>query len=129
MLENDISFLIRKAIFKVFNTLGPGLFEAVYVRALVFELNQMNLSIKTEVGIPMIYEGLQFDAGYRADIIVNEKVIIEVKSIEHVTEVHHKQLLTYLRLSGLKLGLLVNFDTAEISKSIFRKVNNLSISA
>ncbi|HUR67048.1 MAG TPA: GxxExxY protein [Chitinophagaceae bacterium] len=125
MLENDISYLIRKAIFKVFNSLGPGLFESIYVRAMVFELNKLGLSAKTEVGIPLIYEEVRFDAGYRADVIVNDKVIVEVKSVENLTEVHHKQLLSYLRLSGLKLGLLVNFNTAEISKSIFRKVNNL----
>jgi GxxExxY protein len=125
MLENDISYLIRKAIFKVFNTLGPGLFESVYVGALVFELTNLGLSVKREVGIPIVYKGVNLDAGYRADMIVNDKVIMEVKSVETLAEVHHKQLLTYLRLSGLKLGLLVNFNTTEILKSIFRKVNNL----
>jgi GxxExxY protein len=125
MLENDISYLIRKAVFKVFNTLGPGLFESVYVGALVFELTNLGLSVKREVGIPIVYKGVSIDAGYRADMIVNDKVIMEVKSVETLAEVHHKQLLTYLRLSGLKLGLLVNFNTTEISKSIFRKVNKL----
>ncbi len=125
MLENDVSYLIRKAIFKVYNNLGPGLFESVYIRALVFELNKLGLSVKTEVAISMVYEGIKFDAGYRADIIVNDIVIIEVKSIEALAEVHHKQLLTYLSLSGLKLGLLVNFNSADITQSIIRKVNRL----
>ena len=125
MLENDVSYLIRKAVFKVYNNLGPGLFESVYIRALVFELDKLGLSVKTEVAIPMVYEGIKFDAGFRADIIVNDIVIIEVKSIEALADVHNKQLLTYLSLSGLKLGLLVNFNSADITQSIIRKVNRL----
>jgi GxxExxY protein len=125
MHENDISFLIRKAIFKVYNILGPGLFESVYVLSLVHELQQLGLLVKMEVALPMIYEGLKFEAGFRIDILVNEKVIIEVKSIENLAEVHHKQVLTYLKLSGLRLGILVNFNCNDISKSIFRKVNGL----
>lgn len=125
MHENDISFLIRKAIFKVYNTLGPGLFESVYIKALSYELQQLNLIVKTEVPLPMVYEGIRFEAGFRIDILINGLVIVEVKSIENLAEVHHKQVLTYLRLSGLKLGLLVNFNSANISESIFRKVNGL----
>lgn len=125
MHENDISFLIRKAIFKVFNTLGPGLFESVYVIALAYEIELLGLTIKMQVALPMVYEGIKFDAGFRIDLLVNDKVIIEVKSIENLVEVHHKQVLTYLRLSGLKLGILVNFNTNDISRSIIRKVNGL----
>jgi GxxExxY protein len=116
MHENDISFLIRKAIFKVYNTLGPGLFESIYVSALTYELQQLGLLIKAVVVIPVVYEGVKFEAGFRADILVNDLVIIEVKSIENLAEVHHKQVLTYLRLSGLKLGLLVNFNSANIAE-------------
>ena len=125
MHENDISFLIRKAIFKVYNSLGPGLFESVYVTALVYELQQLDLQVKKEVALPMVNEGIKFEAGFRIDIMVNDLVIVEIKSIEILTEVHHKQVLTYLRLSGLKLGLLVNFNSANIAESIFRKVNGL----
>ena len=125
MYENDISFLIRKAIFKIYNSLGPGLFESVYVAVLVYELQQLNLEVKKEVALPMVYEGIKFEAGFRIDILVNDLVIVEIKSIETLAEVHHKQLLTYLRLSGLKLGLLVNFNSANIAESIFRKVNGL----
>ncbi len=125
MHENDISFLVRKVVFKVYNNLGPGLFESVYVTALCYELQQEGLTIKTEIPIQMVYEGIKFEAGFRVDIIVNEKVIIEVKSVENIAEVHHKQLLTYLKLSGLKLGLLVNFNSSNIASAIFRKVNGL----
>ncbi len=125
MNENDISFLIRKAIFKVYNSLGPGLFESVYVTALVYELQQLGLQVKKQVSLPMVYEKIKFEAGFRIDILVNDLVIIEVKSIENLAEIHHKQVLTYLRLSGLKLGLLVNFNSSNIKDSIFRKVNGL----
>ena len=125
MNENEISFLIRKGIFNVYNALGPGLLESVYINALVFELQQLGLLVRTEVPIPLIYKGIKFEAGFRADIIVNNLVIIEVKSIETLAEVHHKQVLTYLRLYGLNLGILVNFNTVSITESIFRNVNQL----
>jgi len=125
MHENEISFLIRKGIFKVFNNLGPGLFESVYVITLTHELMKSDMQVKTEVPVPVIYEGIKFNAGFRIDLLINEKVIIEVKSIENIADIHHKQILTYLRLSNLKPGILVNFNTADISKSIYRKVNNL----
>lgn len=125
MHENDISFLIRKAIFKIYNSLGPGLFESVYIGALVYELQQMNLSVVKEIPLPVVYETIKLDAGFRVDLIVGDKVIIEVKSVENLAEVHHKQLLTYLKLSGKKLGILVNFNSSNISESIFRKVNGL----
>jgi GxxExxY protein len=125
MHENDISFLIRKAIFKVYNTLGPGLFESVYVTALTYEMQQLGLKVKTEVALPLVYEGIKFEAGFRTDMLVNDLVIVEVKSVENLAEVHHKQVITYLKLSGLKLGLLVNFNSINIAESIFRKVNGL----
>ncbi len=125
MTENEISYIIRGAIFKVYKTLGPGLLESVYVAALVFELKKAGLNVKTEVPLPVVYEGEKLDLGFRLDILVNDMVIIEVKSIEQIAEVHHKVVLTYLKISGKKLALLVNFNTAEITKSIFRKVNKL----
>jgi GxxExxY protein len=123
MTVNEISFLIRKAIFKVYSNLGPGLFESVYEKALMHELQMLALEVKNQVALPFIYETLRFDAGYRMDLLVNEKVVVEVKSIEAINDVHHKQMLTYLKLSGRKLGILVNFTTGNIEGSIIRKIN------
>lgn len=125
LTENEISYIIRGAIFKVYNNLGPGLLESVYVAALVFELRQAKLKVLTEVPVPVIYENQKLELGFRLDILVNDLVIIEVKSIDQIAEVHHKVVLTYLRLTGKKLAILVNFNTDDISKSIFRKVNGL----
>jgi len=123
--ENEISYIIRGAIFKVYKTLGPGLLESVYVAALVFELKKAGLAVKTEVPVPVVYEDEKLDLGFRIDILVNNMVIIEVKSIEQLLEVHHKIVLTYLKLTSKKLAILVNFNSADISQGIFRKVNKL----
>jgi GxxExxY protein len=123
--ENDLSYKIRGSIFKVYNNLGPGLLESVYEAALAFELKKEGLSVRTQVGIPVIYEEELLELGFRIDILVNELVIIEIKSIEALHDVHHKQVLTYLRLANKKLGLLVNFNTDNIASSIIRKVNGL----
>lgn len=125
MTENELSYLIRGAIFKVYNTLGPGLLESVYEVALAYELLQLNLDIQTQIPLPVIYNDIRVDGGYRIDIIVNNKVIIEIKSIETLNPVHHKQILTYLKLSKIKLGILVNFNSDNIADTIFRKVNGL----
>ena len=124
MHENEITFLIHGAIFKVYNTLGPGLLESSYEAALGYELVKSGLMVEHQVGLPMIYEDLRLDVGYRLDLLVEKKVIVEIKSVESLAEVHYKQLVTYLRLSGLKVGLLVNFNSAEIAQSIHRRVNN-----
>lgn len=125
MIENELSYLIRGGIFKVYNNLGPGLLESVYEAALAFELQKQGLSVRTQVALPVIYEDAQLDLGFRIDIMVNELVIIEVKSIEALNEVHHKQVLTYLKLANKKLGILVNFNTENIANAIVRKVNGL----
>jgi GxxExxY protein len=125
MTENDISYKIRGAIFNVYNNLGPGLLESVYVAALMYELKKEGLSVKKEVALPVYYEEVKLDVGFRLDILVENKVIIEVKSIEAIANVHHKQLLTYLKITGIKLGILVNFNTDEIKNEIYRKVNGL----
>ncbi len=125
MEENEISYKIRGCIFSVYNTLGPGLLESVYEAALAHELSNIGLKVSTQVPIPVVYNDINLELGFRADIIVENKVIIEIKSIENIAEVHHKQVLTYLKLTGLKLGLLINFNTEDISKAIYRKVNNL----
>lgn len=125
MTENEISYKIRGAIFKVYTTFGPGLLESVYVEALLVELRKQGLSVEKEVPIPVFYEGEQLNVGFRIDILVNKIVIIEVKSVEKMAEVHHKQVLTYLRLTNLKLGILVNFNVVDIEEGIIRKVNKL----
>jgi GxxExxY protein len=125
MTENDISYVVRGCIFKVFNNLGPGLLESAYEAALAHEISKAGLKVKSQVALPMIYESIKVDVGYRLDLVVEDKVIIELKSVEALLDVHHKQLITYLKLSGMKLGLLVNFNVDDISKNIFRKVNGL----
>jgi len=124
MTENDISYKIRGAIFNIFNALGPGLLESVYVVALMFELKKEGLIVKKEVPVPVYYENQKLEVGFRLDILVEDKVIIEVKSVENLAEVHHKQVLTYLKLTKLKLAILVNFNVDNIRSGIFRKVNN-----
>ena len=123
MNENEISFFIRKSIFSVYNELGPGLLEKVYEKILALELQNNGLKIKTQVPVPIMFKGIEVNSSFIADIIVEDKVIIEIKSIEEINNVHHKQVLTYLKLTGLKLGILVNFNTDYIEKNIFRKIN------
>ncbi|RCU42607.1 GxxExxY protein [Chryseobacterium lacus] len=125
MEENNISYLIRGCIFKVYNAVGPGLLESAYETALAYELQKAGLQVQTQVVLPFQYESISLDVGYRVDILVENKVLIEVKSVEELAEVHFKQLTTYLKLSGLKLGILVNFNTAEINESIKRVANKL----
>ena len=125
MTENEISYLIRGAIYKVYNNIGPGLLESVYETALVYELRKIGLNVKSQLGLPFIYEELKMEVGFRIYIFVENKVIVEVKSVEHLAELHYKQLLTYLKLSEVKLGLLVNFNTSEINENIIRIVNHL----
>jgi GxxExxY protein len=124
--ENELSFLIRGAIFSTYNSLGPGLLESAYQAVLAHELIECGLQIMTEVGLPVIHKTVRLDTGYRIDILVEDKVLIEVKSVELIAPVHHKQLLTYLKLANKKLGILVNFNSADISASIIRKVNGLT---
>ncbi len=125
MTENKISYLIRGAIFNVYNGLGPGLLESVYVAALVHELRKEKLNVQTEVPVPVIYDGIKLELGFRLDILVEDLVVIEVKSVEQLANVHHKQVLTYLKLYNKKLGILVNFNTDTIEENIFRKVMGL----
>ncbi len=125
MEENQLSYLIRGSIFEVYNTLGPGLLESVYVKSLVYELSIRGLTTKTEVPAKVVYKGVEMDLGFRLDILVNDLVIIEVKSIETLAPVHHKQLLTYLRICNKRLGILVNFNVHNLPDGIIRKVNAL----
>ncbi len=123
MTENEISFKIRGAIFKVYNELGPGLFESVYESALMYQLNKDGLEVKKQVEVPVVYDNQYLDVGFKMDILVENKVIIEIKSVEELSKTNHKQTLTYLSLTNLKLAILVNFNTDKILESIHRKIN------
>jgi GxxExxY protein len=125
MTTNEISYLIRGAIFEVHKTLGPGLLESVYEAALVHELRSQNLKVLTQIGLPVQYKDERLELGFRMDILVEDYVIIEVKSIEILHDVHKKQLLTYLKLSGKKLGILVNFNVVKLvdKESLIRIIN------
>jgi len=125
MKENEISYDVRGAIYKVYNELGPGLLESVYETALIYELRELGYSIQNQVGIPMHYRSIRFDVGFRMDILVDDCVVIEVKSVDSLLDIHHKQLLTYLKLTDKRLGILVNFNTMSINSNIVRIVNNL----
>lgn len=123
MKENEISFYVRKSIFSVYNELGPGLLEKVYERVLSYELENNGLKVKTQVPMKIKFRDTFIDSSFIADIIVEDKVIIEVKAVTEIKNIHHQQVLTYLKLTDLKLGILVNFNTDFIAKSIFRKIN------
>ena len=125
MTENELSYKIRGATYNVYKILGPGLLENAYETALCYELREMGLSVERQISLPLRYKGVEIDGGYRIDLMVEEKVIIEVKSIAGIAPVHHKQLLTYLKLTNLKLGLLINFNVEVINSGITRIVNGL----
>ena len=125
MTENEIGTEVIDAAITVHKELGPGLLETVYEVALAHELTSRELSIKRQVPISIEYKGMTFTEGFRADIVVNDKVILELKSVEKITPAHKKQIQTYLRLSGCKLGYLLNFGEALMKKGITRCVNGL----
>ena len=123
MTENDITYEIRGAIYDVYKALGPGLLESVYEEALVFELEQRGLSVERQKQVPIVYKGNVLKTELRLDLLVEDKVIVELKSVEEMKKVFSKQLLTYLRLLDKKVGLLVNFNTENILQSIYRVIN------
>jgi GxxExxY protein len=125
MHENELSRIIVDAAFNIHTTLGPGLLESVYEAVLAYELEKRGCEVITQKPIPVVYDDVQLEVGFRADLIVNRKVIIEVKSVELIAAVHAKQLRTYLRLTDLRLGLLINFNVDLIKDGIKRVVNNL----
>ena len=125
MLENEISYKIRSAIFKVYSKLGPGLLESIYEAALCYQLRKDGLRVCSQVPVEVVYDNIVLPIEYRLDLLVEDKVIVELKSVETILNVHHKQILTYLKITGKKLGILVNFNTDDIMSSIYRKVNNL----
>lgn len=125
MNENELAKLIVDISFKIHNTLGPGLLESVYEEVLCYELTKRGIPFSRQLGIPVVYEEVQLDLGFRSDIIVMNKLLVELKSIEAIAHVHKKVTLTYLRLTQLKLGLLINFNQALIKDGITRIVNGL----
>jgi len=125
MTENELSKIIVNSCYQIHTQLGPGLFESVYEQILYYELVREGLEIERQKGILVIWDEVKLDQGFRADLIVNSKVLIEIKSIEAIAPVHQKQVLTYLKLTGIKLGLLINFNEALIKDGIQRIVNDL----
>ena len=125
MTENEISKIIVNSCYQIHVKLGPGLLESVYEEILYSELIEKGLIVERQKTIPVIWKGIKMNLGFRADLIVENKVIIELKSVELIAPVHPKQLLTYLKITGLKLGLLVNFNEVLIKNGITRIVNNL----
>ncbi len=123
MNENELSKIIIEKALKIHKVLGPGLFESVYHTVLVYELRKSGLKVESEKDIPVEYEGIIFDKGFRADIIVESKVLIELKSVKKLEDIHFKQTLTYLKLSGLKLGLVINFNEVLLKKGLKRIIN------
>lgn len=125
MTENDIAKIIVDVCYRIHNGLGPGLLESVYEAVLACELEGSSLRVQRQVAVPIVWEGQKFDEGFRADLIVEDLLIVELKSVEKIAPVHAKQLLTYLRLTDRRLGLLVNFGEALIKDGIKRVVNGL----
>lgn len=123
--ENRLSKLIINSAYHVHKSLGPGLLESAYEECLSYTLAKQGLRIRRQQGMPLIFEEVKMELGYRTDIIVEDKVIIEVKSVDSITDVHKAQVLTYLRLSGCKLGVLINFNTAQLKEGIKRLVHGI----
>lgn len=126
MTENEIGDIVVSTAIRLHQDLGPGLLESVYEAILEKQLQAQGLSVRRQVPIPFEYAGMQFNEGFRADLILDDKVIIELKSVEHLNNAHRKQLLTYLKLSGEKLGYLLNFGEALMKNGIVRTVNGLA---
>jgi len=125
MTGNEIAKIIVDVAYHVHKRLGPGLLESVYESVLAYELKKRGLKIERQVPVAIVYDEIKFDEGFRADLIVEDKVIVELKSVENIVPVHKKQLLTYLRLTDKRLGLLINFGSELIRDGISRVVNGL----
>ncbi len=125
MSENELSRIVFDCALKVHQTLGPGLLESAYEECLFFELKKTGLKIEKQKPLPLIYEEIKLEIGYRLDIIIENKLILEIKSVDALNEIHFAQLLTYLKLTDCKLGLLLNFNVILIKNGIKRVVNKL----
>jgi GxxExxY protein len=125
MTENELSRIVFDCALKVHQTLGPGLLESAYEECLFYELKKTGLDIQKQKPLPLIYEEVKLDVGYRLDILIENKLILEIKSVDALNDIHFAQLLTYLKLTNCKLGLLMNFNVVLIKNGIKRVVNNL----
>ncbi len=125
MNENELSHLILQCAFMVHSELGPGLLESAYEECLAYELQRHGLIVEKQKALPLVYKSVKLDAGYRLDLLVNSKVVIEIKSVEAINDIHLAQVITYLKLSGCKLGLLLNFNVKSLKDGIKRVANNL----
>jgi len=125
MCENELSYKIIGAAMELHKTLGPGLLESVYEAALAYDLREMGFEVKTQVPMPLVYKEVKQDVGYRIDLLVENTIIVEIKSIENLAPVHFAQTLTYLKLANKKLALLINFNTKLLRDGIHRIVNGL----
>jgi len=125
MTENEIGSLIVDSAFEIHTHIGPGLLESAYQKCLIHELENQRLNVLSEVKLPLCYKEIKLDCGYRIDLLVNKKVIIEVKMVDKLLDIHKAQLLTYLKLTGCKLGYLLNFKTSRMKNGIKRMVNKL----
>lgn len=125
MTENELSYKIIGAAINLHKNVGPGLLESAYEHALMYDLREIGLQVTNQTPMPFIYKGVKQDVGYRLDLLVENRVIIEIKAVEKLAPVHFAQLLTYLKLSNKKLGLLINFNTKYLKNEIHRVVNNL----
>ena len=125
MKENELSKIVVNCAYKVHKSLGPGLLESAYEECLFYELNKIGLKIEKQKALPLVYEEVKLEIGYRIDLIIENKLIVEIKSVETLNDVHFAQLLTYLKLTNSKLGLLINFNVALIKNGIKRIANNL----
>ena len=119
---NDVSHVIVTAALKVHSALGPGLLESAYEACLLHELTKSGLKVSSQVGLPLVYDGLKLDIGYRLDLLVEDLVIVEIKSVEAITNIHTAQILSYLKLSGKSLGLIINFNVLHLKEGIKRVV-------
>lgn len=125
MTENEISKIVFECALKVHKTLGPGLLESAYEECMFYELKKSNLKVEKQKALPLVYEEVKLDVGYKIDIIVEDKFIVEIKSVEALNDIHLAQLLTYLRLSDCKLGLLINFNVKLLKEGVRRVVNGI----
>lgn len=123
MTENELATIAVDICYKIHTTLGPGLLESVYEAAFVYELKKREIPYLRQADIPVYYEGELLDVGFRTDIIMGGKLLVEIKSVEHIEKVHHKIVINYLKLTEIKLAILVNFNVVYIKEGIYRKIN------
>ena len=123
--ENEISKIVYESGYLVHKTLGPGLLESAYEECMFYELSQTGLLVEKQKPMPLIYKEVKLDVGYRLDLLIEKKFVIEIKSIESLNDIHMAQILTYLRLSGCKLGMLINFNTVQFKHGVKRVINGL----